>query len=124
MLDETKWCNTPYEGYQAHPEGFIKGPEGKVLKGIDNGGGYYLFRLYREGRRPSTTRVHRVVAQTFIDNPYNKPEVNHIDGNKLNNAIDNLEWMTAEENRQHAKDTGLIGKGESHSRVILTEVQV
>ena len=52
--------------------------------------------------------VHRLLAKAFIPNPLNKPQVNHIDGNGLNNDINNLEWVTARENVQHAYDTGLI----------------
>ena len=52
--------------------------------------------------------LHQLIAQTFIPNPENKPIVNHIDGNTLNNCVSNLEWCTQSENMQHAIRTGLI----------------
>ena len=65
--------------------------------------------------------VHRLVAETFIPNPENKPQVNHKDGDKTNNKISNLEWATHTENMNHAFDTGL--KNNLHKRK-LTEKDV
>jgi len=59
-----------------------------------------------------TMRVHRLVAKLYVPNPYNKPQVNHKDGNKLNNNADNLEWVTNQENRDHAVKNGLHISGE------------
>lgn len=70
--------------------------------------------------------AHRIIAKTFIPNPENKPEVNHLDGNKDNNAYTNLEWATKKENMQHAFDTGIKNsmKGERHGCSKLIEHQV
>lgn len=68
--------------------------------------GYHQVSLYNNGVR-STKRVHRLVAEAYIPNPENKPDINHKDGNKLNNDVSNLEWCTKSENMRHAYDTGL-----------------
>ena len=67
--------------------------------------GYLRVQLFNHGKR--TYKVHRLVAQTFIPNPENKPQVNHIDGNKKNNCVANLEWCTNQENQTHAWKNGL-----------------
>lgn len=64
--------------------------------------------------------IHRLVALQFVDNDFNKPQVNHIDGNKSNNHISNLEWNTAKENMQHASIMGLVVRGETHHHATLT----
>lgn len=69
-------------------------------------------------------RVHRIVAETYIPNPENKPFVNHIDGNKLNNCVQNLEWVTHQENMEHAKNHKLIHMGNRNARSKLTEDEV
>lgn len=73
---------------------------GKTVKG-------YPFVFLSVNGKSKNCMVHRLVAETFISNPDNLPEVNHIDGNKENNNVANLEWCTRKENLKHAVDTGL-----------------
>ena len=68
---------------------------------IPNNKGYLVVRLSKN-KTKKTFSVHRLVTNAFIPNPKNNPEVNHIDGNKLNNKVTNLEWVSAKENIQHA----------------------
>lgn len=67
----------------------------------------YLKVTLSKGNKQHTLRVHILVAQTFIPNPNNKCEVNHKDGNKLNNCVNNLEWCSRSENEKHAYRLGL-----------------
>lgn len=71
-----------------------------ITKGYAQATLSYLGKKYYVG-------VHRLVALAFIPNLQNKPEINHIDGNKLNNCVSNLEWVTESENVRHAFNTGL-----------------
>ena len=86
---------------------------------------YNQVRLSNKGLAKTLT-VHRLVAKAFIPNPKNKPQVNHIDGDKRNNHVENLEWCTASENRVHALDNNLVNVpfGTSHHACKLTEKQV
>jgi len=69
--------------------------------------GYYRVTLAKGGRKKQVY-LHRLLATHFIDNPLNLPQINHKDGNKLNNSLDNLEWCTVQENTIHAYKHGLI----------------
>lgn len=96
----------------------------KVLKPYLNNG-YLKVTLYKGSKR-CDVQVHRLVALHFIDNEFNKPYVNHKDGDKTNNVVENLEWVTKSENTQHAYNTGLkVGMcGEKHPMAKLTKEQV
>lgn len=79
---------------------------GKPLKARKNSQGYLRVSVHKNGQRKRYF-CHRLVAKAFIPNPLDKPEVNHKDGNPLNNNLSNLEWVTSSENKLHAYRTGL-----------------
>lgn len=90
---------TDYRGQKVWKE-----MKSRSIKGYKSVG----FRLFENGESIQTLyKVHRLVAQYFIPNSENKPIVNHIDGNKQNNIVTNLEWCTVAENTRHAYKTGL-----------------
>lgn len=115
------WKDIPnYEGlYQASNFGRIKSiqyfnhannkiyPREKILKPILNEKGYCRVDLSKSGES-KRHRVHRLVAKTFLPNPYNLLEVNHIDGNKQNNNVNNLEWCSRSHNMKEACKLGLV----------------
>lgn len=78
----------------------------RVLKTQPDKKGYHRLRVTVE-REKMSYKIHREVAKAFIPNPDNLPQVNHIDGNKSNNAVDNLEWISNRDNAHHAIENGL-----------------
>lgn len=88
-------------GYSIREDGVILGRRGNPLSPSDNGRGYLIVSLLYNGRR-IVKAVHRLLAEAFIPNPEGLSDVNHIDGNKRNNALSNLEWVTHGENIAHA----------------------
>lgn len=84
-----------------------KGTRGGIIAPTYTNTKHYAHVVLAKNAKGRTMSLHRIVAEAFISNPDNKPQVNHKDGNKRNNAVDNLEWATQEENMQHAFRTGL-----------------
>ena len=117
---EEIWKDIPgYEGlYQATIVGKIKSLERINLQGKRQNerilktqfGRYETVTLFDFKGNRHKTSVHRVIALTFIPNPLNKPQVNHIDGNKHNNLVCNLEWCTGSENMIHCYENNLQRK--------------
>ena len=87
--------------------------------------GYYDVTLWKDGKG-HTKRVHRLVAEAFLPNPENYPVVNHKDGNKLNNNIDNLEWTTVQMNTIHSYANGLQNpvRSSQHGRSKYNEEEI
>jgi len=92
----------------------------KIIKVSINTDGYLTLCLTKNYFK-KTVKIHRLVAIHFIKNKYNKPYVNHKDGNKLNNSIENLEWCTYQENLKHAMMHGLRANHERHGAAKLTK---
>lgn len=119
------WKDIPgYEGiYQASSFGRIKSVPHMIkaninggrriteerFKALHKGWHGYLWVSLCKGGKAKTQSVHRVIANTFLENKNNYPDVNHKDGNKLNNNVDNLEWCTTKQNQIHAAVNGLLG---------------
>lgn len=96
-----------------------------ILKPRINHDGYVWYIL-QINKKPHSLRAHRIVAETFIPNPENKSTVNHKDGNKKNNCVENLEWATREEQMQHAYQHALKKpvRGVLQGNHVLTEEEV
>lgn len=97
----------------------------KILKKSLEKNGYETICLCKENKKKSYT-VHRLVAISFISNTENKPQVNHINGIKTDNRVENLEWCTVSENTKHAYDNGFIDlyKSGKHIASKLTNIEV
>ena len=97
-----------YPNYYATEDGKIFSEKTKkYLKPSYDKQGYARIGIYVGNYKTKTIKVHRLIAETFIENPFNKKDVNHIDGDKSNNCISNLEWCTRSENIKHAFRNGL-----------------
>lgn len=96
-----------WEGYYSVNEnGDVRNDlKGNLIVGDTNSSGYYRVNLYNKNNTPPKQRFfrHRLVAMHFLENPFNKRAVNHIDGDKSNNHTSNLEWVTDKENELHSR---------------------
>ena len=103
------WHNIEETNYEVSALGQVRHRYTKQIKKLNSGATspYLLVQIYVKGGKRKSYLVHRLVAKYFIPNPDNKEQVNHIDGDKLNNHYSNLEWVTPKENMAHALKAGL-----------------
>lgn len=121
-VTEWKFIDGYGERYKIYTDGRVEqlsGGEYKPKAQYDKGDGYMTVNLYKAGERHRAHLVHRLVATHFMPTEDNSLVVNHKDGNKKNNHLDNLEWVTRKENIRHAVANGL-----SKSKRQLTDEQV
>lgn len=103
--------------------GRIKNVKERIKAHYIMNNGYHSVSLSENGTSKSYL-IHRLVAEAFIPNPLNLPEVNHKDGNKNDNNVSNLEWCTHSYNQKHASINNLMAIGETHGRHKLTLIEV
>ena len=127
-LDGEIW--KPIPGYEElyHESNFgrtksLRHKKPRIIKPQLSGGGYLHVGL-NKNNKAKLRLVHSLVAELFLTKPNGKYEVNHVDGDKLNCYVGNLEWITHAKNQQHAYDTGLQKSGERRSDSFLTNEQV
>jgi hypothetical protein len=104
-----------HEGYFVYENGDVWTTKRNRLLNKSYNNGYAKIIIKKDGVHHNKT-VHRLVALAFIPNPENKPQVNHIDGNKANNHVSNLEWVNGSENNKHAFKLGLMRVTENCKR--------
>lgn len=110
-----------FSNYMISSEGRVKSAFGTIRKFTTTKKGYLKIGLIGDDKVRKKLSVHRLVAQAFILNTDSKPQVNHIDCNKSNNNVSNLEWCTNSENQKHAFKHGLQNnKGVNNPRAIFT----
>jgi hypothetical protein len=108
--------------YKASADGRISNLNGKILSPKDD---RYLRVCLSINKKETTQLVHRLIALSFIPNPNNLPAINHKNGIKHDNRVENLEWITHSDNHKHAYATGLkSAKGEKNGQAKLTDEEV
>ena len=116
-----------YPNYFVTEEGLVFSSKTKKnLKPSFDQQGYARVGIYIGNYKTKTIKVHRLIAETFIDNPLNKKDVNHINGIKSDNRVENLEWCTRSENIKHAFRTGLskISDNQKNRFIQMTKSQI
>lgn len=96
-----------FPNYEVSNTGLVRNSNERLMKTFIQNGGYTVHTLTNKELKSAKRTTHRLVALAFLPNPENLPQVNHKDGNKLNNHVDNLEWCTGKHNSKHSYELGL-----------------
>ena len=122
MIESQRWASiSGYEGfYEVSENGTVRNSQTHHMLSPLERNGYFQVELSKHQKR-EWKLLHRIVANAFIPNKEEKSEVNHIDGNKHNNCVENLEWCTRNENLKHAFLTGLKAKDTSARKIKCTD---
>ena len=110
-------------GFYCDVDGNIYNKKGDLLKGGITNHGYKNHAVWNGGK-PFTYLAHRIVAECWLDNPDNFPYIDHINNNKLDNRMDNLEWVTHAENMKRVWEDGLLKTGEESHAAKLTDKDI
>jgi len=104
-------------GLEVSCQGNVRNSGGRIKAITDNGAGYKKTTVTIKGSKVKNYYIHRLVAELFISEPCEvKNQVNHIDGNKENNHVDNLEWVSAKDNIKHMHDNNMNTKRRNHGK--------
>lgn len=102
-MRNTKFHASDFPNYTISEDGEIRNSKGKIIKGEISNTGYRRVSLSNNDVKHKKMSVHRLVAETYIPNPHNYPEVNHKNENKLDNRVSNLEWCSTLDNLNHSR---------------------
>jgi len=118
------WKQIKDYNYEINERGIVRNIRtGKIRNSFKRKDGYIGIQLYN--KKVLNFQLHRLLAEAFIPNPENKPYINHIDSNRENNDLLNLEWVTHEENVKHSYQSGYASnKGSKNGFSVLTEEKV
>jgi hypothetical protein len=110
-----QWVRIPEYPLEINIEGQVRTLKGHPVKFCKDTKGYPQIHYKNSAGKRTTVKLHKLIALAFIPNPENKPQINHIDGDKANFNVDNLEWCTQSENQIHAYRTLKRGGGQPAS---------
>jgi hypothetical protein len=122
---DVKWKEIPgFENYEASTLGQVKNKKTKRILKPGSNGKYQTVFLWKKRKLAGCKYIHRLVLMTFVGQPTKEQECAHLDGNRNNNILSNLRWVTAEENNQHKFAHGTIPLGNKHKNCKIKDEKI